>query len=132
MSAKAFYIIVIMEFLLFVLIVIGALRYKDEKEKNSRGESRSAISTNSGDLLGTGIVKSVDRSDPVLRDAGLEKINVELTSSRDTVENWQIIIPMAMVFQEYDEVDVRLVLHRPHTRSLDSTFIIVTRRTAAQ
>lgn len=77
--------------------------------------------TNPTTLLGTGIVKSIDRSDPILTDAGLKKITVLVTHNRGTTGEWQIIVPVSVVFVESDTVDL-------YSRSPDTYPVVAVRR----
>ena len=85
-------------------------------------------STNSGGLLGTGIVKSVDRSNPILRDAGLEIVTVKIVLPKVTAtETLKVIVPMSMVFQESDQTNIHVFYHYPNPRSTDTMTYLLTK-----
>ena len=85
-----------------------------------------------GKIVASGVVKAIDRSNPFLRDAGLEKIAVgeivlnDFTETKDLF--WHVVVPMVEGFQKNDRVDLYEIRHQLHLRTLEMSIIIAIRQ----
>ena len=83
----------------------------------------------SGDLLGSGTVKSVDRSDTKLRDAGFEKVRVSIEAGAKTRQrDWEIVSPISENYQNGDVVQLWVTDHKNHNSSSDHMFFFLCRQ----
>lgn len=127
MTERTFFFVVFSGILLLALQFFNTMSRRAERVPAEIEPHESK--KDSENLLGTGIVKSVDRSDPVLRDAGLEKIAVRITSKRiSAVEEWQVIAPMAMAFEAGEHVNLMSYIHHPHPHSRSINTSVLTRQ----
>jgi hypothetical protein len=91
----------------------------------------SSLDTTAAEFLGSGTVKSVDRSDSTLRDAGYEKVRIKLLSGPNKLE-WEILAPMAEAFQDGEPVNLLVFIHSEHNRSLNLPFYALVRPVPSQ